>query len=416
MGDEPPTDAKLVVVSHSGARAGAPMVLLRFLGWLDHNTTIQTKVVLLHGGTMEEEFMAFDARIVGGTRSRLWMLQRGFTNLGLNRTATALAFARQGPTMWAARGAQLILLNSAGSLPAVRFLPKHPGSKLVLYVHELDEGFDRTLGSSAWSLLSPRIDHFLTCSNAVTEMLCERKGVPPRLVSEHHGFVDRPTVDPSRSTELRRELGIPPEALVVGASGSPEWRKGPELFVRVAARLRAARPDLDVHFLWLGGPIDSSPGWKILHDVTASGLDDRFHLAGEVETPLEVMALFDVFVLTSREDPYPLAMIEAASLGVPMVSFDQGGAAQFAREGRDGRSATLVPYLDVPAMTDAVTDLLDQPDQRRSLGERARAQIETTHLTEQAAPQLLQTLIDVEPRLATGWDAGSLRAPSSFHG
>jgi isopentenyl-diphosphate delta-isomerase len=379
---------------------------------VQEHTEVDLDVLLLHGGSMEHEFERFDSRIIGGGDSRLWMLQRGLTNMNLDRVANGLAFARQAPLMWARREAPIFLLNSLGSLPVLRFLPKSSSSTFVLYVHELDDSFNRTLGSAAWDLLSPRVDHFLTCGSMVTEMLVERKGVDPARITEHPGFVDPPVDATEGGLARRRAMGIADDAFVVGGSGRPEWRKGPELMIRAARTLLDRRPDLDVHFVWMGGPVDDSPGFKMLHDIRAAGLEDRFHLLGEVDEPDEAQAMMDVFALTSREDPFPLVMLEAANVGIPVVSFANGGVVEFSTSAGPEPIAEVVPYLNVGAMVDVLARLADEPDQRRALGARAKAQVQAHHLTEVAAPRLLATLAGVEPRLAARLAAGGPTAAS----
>lgn len=396
-----PNAPDLFVISHSGARAGAPMVLLRFLRWLAANTTVDTSVVLLHGGDMEDEFRRLGARLVGGAQSRLWMLQHGLRSMGYPKASSALAAARLGPPMWNRRNARLVLMNSVGSLPALRFMPRDAPGTVVLYVHELDESLEQTVGSSVWERESPRVDHFLTCSGAVTEMLVERKGIPADRITEQPGFVDRWHVEPLRTRYLRREMKIPRDAFVVGASGRLDWRKAPEVFVRVARTLVDRRPDLNPHFVWLGGPIDDTPGWKLRHDIDAAGLADRFHLPGETRTPAEVFSTFDVYALTSRVDPFPLTMLEAASLGVPIVSFANGGAVELAAAGGADPLIDIVPYLDVVAMAEAIARLLDEPDARRAAGARVREHVLSTHVTDVAAPRLFEILADLEPTLRT---------------
>lgn len=391
----------VLAISHSGDRAGAPMVLLRLLDWMSEETTVDTDVVLLHGGTMEDEFARFDARVLGGADSRLWMLQRGLTNLSFDRAASGLAWTRQAPTMWSRRNSPLVFLNSVGSLPAMRFMPRSSTSQVVLYVHELEDSLDRTLGSAAWDLLHPRVDHFVACGERVADMLSERKGIDPSRISRHPGFVDPPPATLPSSDDCRRRLGIPLDAPVVAASGRFEWRKGPELLVRVARTLVDSRPDLDVHFVWMGGHLDDSPAHKMRHDVDTAGLADRFHLMGETEQPTEVLGMCDLYAVTSREEPYPLTMLEAASLGVPVVSFDNGGAVEFAASDTGEPRAEIVPYLDVAAMATSMARLLDHPEERAALGERGRERVLSHHTTAQAAPRLFETLVELQPQLAS---------------
>lgn len=391
----------MLVVSHSGDRAGAPMMLLHFLRWLRQHTSVDADVVLLHGGHMESTFAEeFDARVLGAGGSRLWMVERGLHNLGVQKAANALAYARVGPTMWSHRAASLVLLNSVGSLPALRFLPESATSRNVLYIHEMDQSFERTIGQSAWDLLSPRVDHFISCAQVVTDMLV-RRGVDPDRITCHHGFIEAPWVEPLRVHYIRRDLGIPPDAIVIGGMGRPDWRKAPEVFVRMASAITRLRPDLPFHFVWIGGPMEGSPGWQLTHDFEAVGLHGRFHFTGEIADAVDVLGSLDAFALTSREDAYPLAVLEAAALGVPVVAFDNGGITEFASADPSGPLAEVVPYLDVHAMAEKLLALFTEPGHADALADRARNHVLGHHLVEHGAPALFDTLAAIEPRLAT---------------
>jgi len=393
-----PGAPELLVVSHSGARAGAPMVMLEFLRWLRRRTTVPFEVLLLHGGDMESDFEDFGANVVGGRGSRLWMLQHGLSSMGYRRTAGVLANLRLRPALWALRDVPLVLLNSVGSLPALQFLPKGR-RRVVLYVHELDEGFQRTIGPRVWDRLAPQVDHFVSCGDRVTELLVG-KGVDPGRISRHHPFIDEPSQELLPGDSVRQSLGIPPRVPIVGACGRTDWRKAPELFVRLANLVSTRRPDLDAHFVWVGGPLDTSPGWQLTHDIEGAGLTGRVHLVGEITRPDDVFALFQVFTLTSREDPFPLSMLEVAALGVPIVSFSNGGVTELVAAAGSPPAARVVPYLDVEAMATAVVDLLDDPVARKGLGAAARDHVLATHVTDVGAPELFETLAKLNPRLA----------------
>jgi glycosyltransferase involved in cell wall biosynthesis len=96
-------------------------------------------------------------------------------------------------------------------------------------------------------------------------------------------------------------------------------------------------------------------------------LDGRVEFVSSTSNPYREMARFDVFTLPSREESFPLVVLEAMTLGRPVVAFDVGGV-------RDqmGDCGRIVESGDTSAMATAVQELLEDPAMRRDLGERAR--------------------------------------------
>jgi glycosyltransferase involved in cell wall biosynthesis len=160
-----------------------------------------------------------------------------------------------------------------------------------------------------------------------------------------------------------------------------------------------ARPDADIRFVWAGGaghPDEGDP--PVEEDTAKLGLEDRVHFVGEFTSPADVFGMFDVFCLTSREDPFPLVMLEAAAMGVPIASFANGGVVELAAAGGpEGPLAMVVDYLDVASLARAVVDLLDDAEARAELGGRAREHVLANHVTEVAAPRLYADLQALHP-------------------
>lgn len=129
----------------------------------------------------------------------------------------------------------------------------------------------------------------------------------------------------------RRALGVPAGAPVIGSLLRFSEEKRPLLFVRTAAALARARPD--VWFVMIGdGPLRAAA-----QRLGASlGLGARLCLPGAVRDPAPLVAGFDLFVLTSRLEGLPNAVIEAQALGVPVVTTDAGGAREAIDPGRTG--------------------------------------------------------------------------------
>jgi glycosyltransferase involved in cell wall biosynthesis len=104
------------------------------------------------------------------------------------------------------------------------------------------------------------------------------------------------------------------------------------------------------------------------------GVDDRIDWVGEVSEPHPLIAATDVFTLSSREDPFPLVVLEAMALARPIVAFDVGGV----REQLDD-TGVVVPAGDVAAMAGAVIALLDDEAERRRLGAEAARRVRSLY-------------------------------------
>jgi glycosyltransferase involved in cell wall biosynthesis len=125
------------------------------------------------------------------------------------------------------------------------------------------------------------------------------------------------------------------------------------------------------------------------YDLNRLGLADRVHFVGARPNPQDYLAVFDVFTLVSREDPFPLVSLEAASLGKPVVCFaGSGGAPEFV----ESDSGFVVPYLDLEGMADRCVELLRSPELRARLGQCAAAKVRQRHDVAVVGPQLAQLL------------------------
>jgi len=162
-------------------------------------------------------------------------------------------------------------------------------------------------------------------------------------------------------------------------------------------------PDADVHFVWAGGDADGPTRGGLLLDARRLGLGDRIRFVGPLEHPAELFAAMDVFALTSREDPFPLVMLEAAAAGVPLVCFAGGGGAPEFTHPDAGRVAA---YLDVAGMATAISDLLEREDERQRMGQIAADRVRKRHTVDQAGPVLMDV---IQRSLPPEWGAASSR-------
>jgi glycosyltransferase involved in cell wall biosynthesis/ribosomal protein S18 acetylase RimI-like enzyme len=175
---------------------------------------------------------------------------------------------------------------------------------------------------------------------------------------------DPDLVPPERRAALRRELGIPAHAPVVGTVGRLVAEKGyRELFQAVRAVRRAVPGAV---LLAVGEPDPDKP--DAIGPAELGPVKDLVRVTGWREDVRDLLALMDVFVLASWREGVPRSAIEAAAMGRAMVLTDIRGG----RVVGGGGAAVFVPPRDPRALARAVTALLRDPEGRRRLGEAAR--------------------------------------------
>ncbi|MEM8617838.1 MAG: glycosyltransferase, partial [Pseudomonadota bacterium] len=167
---------------------------------------------------------------------------------------------------------------------------------------------------------------FAVVSQPVQDVLSTEYGIDPAAVMLEPPALDLSEVlgkaaAPHEQTTLDRFDNRP----YVCGVGSLISRKGPDLFLKMAALASAAGSPLN--FIWAGaGDMHA----ELLAETQALGLTETVHWLGQVANPYPLLRGAVALALTSREDPHPRTMVEAATLGTPTVAFaGTGGADHF---------------------------------------------------------------------------------------
>ena len=164
---------------------------------------------------------------------------------------------------------------------------------------------------------------------------------------------------------LRRELGIPPETVVIlQASRMEEW-KGQRLHLEALARVSARVPWIA---LFAGGaqrPSEEKYEASLKRQRETLKLGTQVHFLGQRRDVPALMIAADIFCQpNAAPEPFGLVFIEALYAGRPTVTFSFGGAAEIV----DDHCGVLVEPGNVTALADALTALIDDPIRRRALG------------------------------------------------
>jgi glycosyltransferase involved in cell wall biosynthesis len=158
------------------------------------------------------------------------------------------------------------------------------------------------------------------------------------------------------------EVPLPDGPLVV-ASGRLSPQKDPEFLVQVAKRLAPEFPDL--RFVWIG---EGELRPEVERGLAVAGLAERWTITGWLTNPFPILARASVFALPSRYEGLPYALLEAMTLGRPVVATNVTGTRDAVLNGVTGY---LTPPGDVGAFAQAVARIVRDPAHAAALGAAA---------------------------------------------
>jgi glycosyltransferase involved in cell wall biosynthesis len=202
---------------------------------------------------------------------------------------------------------------------------------------------------------------------------------------------------PEARRHARMALGLPADAPVVGVVGRLTYQKAPEDFIAAMQALR--RPD--VIGVWIG---DGELAERI-NCLAQAANGTRIVLAGERSDVLDVLPALDVFVLPSRYEGLPTAIVEAMICGVPVIATAVNAVPDLVIPGETG---LLVPPGRTDLLAAAVSHLLDAPAVARRMAVAARA-----HVGDRYSEPALRDALTAAYALSRGSQPSPTAAPLS---
>jgi GalNAc-alpha-(1->4)-GalNAc-alpha-(1->3)-diNAcBac-PP-undecaprenol alpha-1,4-N-acetyl-D-galactosaminyltransferase len=151
----------------------------------------------------------------------------------------------------------------------------------------------------------------------------------------------------------------------IAALGRLSREKGHDVLIEAFATLAPLYPDIDLVIIG-DGPAREPLG----HLIDALELGGRVHLPGASRTPFAALAAARLFVLPSRFEGFPNALVEAMAIGLPCIATRFSGVEDIIQDGKNG---VLVPVGDVAAMAGMMAQLLENKDEANALGQAAQA-------------------------------------------
>lgn len=213
-----------------------------------------------------------------------------------------------------------------------------------------------------------RTDKIISVCDAMTDQYVSAGIAPPeKFVTIYSGMDVEPFLNPPRPPkEVRQELGLEPEHIVIGKVARLFHLKGHEYIIKAASAVVQKCPD--VRFLFVG---DGILRGQFEQEIAKAGLTQHFVFAGLVP-PAQVAELIhamDIVVHTSLWEGLARVLPQGLIAGKPVVSYDVDGAREVVIPNETGY---LLPPQSVRELSDALIELAGNEPLRKRLGQTGR--------------------------------------------
>lgn len=214
-------------------------------------------------------------------------------------------------------------------------------------------------------------DMFVPISQAVKKQHVEKGGLRESKMAIIPNGTDLEEFDPARFQHASRaDYDLPENKTIVTTIANIRYAKGHDFYLKVIDQ--SFKQSDDVLFVWIGRG-DSHA--TIQQRIRELGLDKRIKIIERVDDIRPILALSDMFVLSSREEGMPRALMEAMAMGVPCVATNVGGVPEVI----DSQGCGLVAeFGDVDTFGSHIQTLLDDKNNRDQIGINSRQRIKDT--------------------------------------
>jgi len=262
---------------------------------------------------------------------------------------------------------------------------------VLVHVHEL-ESIVEPIVESDMNLLLTWPTRFIAVSHAVRALLVNAVGIPESKVALVYEFIRDDVLAIER---VQREPAASQKQgpFVVGGAGAAFWRKGITLWLQMAAAMKRLLPERLLEFRWVGIVYDGDARMAKL-EARKLGIENIVRFLPRLERPLDHFQEFDVFAMTSWEDPCPLVVLENMALGKPVVCFQGGGGAPE----EVGSAGLVIPEFRPEMMAAAIAELAVDGARREHFGRMARSRVKDMFVASVQVPKLLDEMMQVAGR------------------
>lgn len=319
---------------------------------------------------LPEEYDGFPVQLFPARRI---VPKSGFAGLTSPRLLTWLATAVKGVDV-----VHIHLARDLVTLPAAA-LALRAKTPIVVQTHGMIDRTDKKLAGP--------LDRFLTKpvlrkASTVLYLTDQERGDLTEIAGKNLYLVHLPNGVAVLDTRAIEQVEGPQENLEVLFMARLHRRKRPLLFARAAATIGSRFPLVRFSLV---GP-DEGEGAGVRATIAASNRSMQIDWSGPLnpDRTLARMSRASVYVLPSTDEPFPMSVLEAMSIGLPVIITQSCGLAPLVRDSQAG----VVCDHSQRSFEEALERLLEDADLRTAMGARARAGVKETHSMQSVAGQL----------------------------
>jgi glycosyltransferase involved in cell wall biosynthesis len=362
---------KIVFLSHDGSRTGAPILLLNIIKLIKETEKYELVAVFKNGGEMERDYQEvvrtykwnkqikrpLPKGIIQRVRNKFWPVDYD----RLNKNAIINEISK----------ADYIINNTITNGELLALLTKGYSGKVISYIHELQMSTQKYATVNGVDLTMKLSHAFMTPCVAVKKYLEVTYALQPSKITVLNSYI--PQIE--FSSELFQNESNN-EMLTIGCSGTSDLIKGFDIFILLAKYIYSQDLQHKFKMIWKGVKPESELYLQGLIDIEKLGLNNLITLLPADKKMGVFYNAIDILLLLSREDSYPLVVLEAASFGKPTVCFaSAGGAPEFVQSD----AGSVVNYLDIPAVFNELLLYQSNPGLLLQKGKIAKERMRQQH-------------------------------------
>ncbi|PCH53536.1 MAG: hypothetical protein COC22_02405 [Flavobacteriaceae bacterium] len=374
---------KILFISHDAHRAGAQLYLLNLLNCIkNNNTNVKFEVLLCRGGVLQGDFNKL---------CKVYQLEDYLKGTFLKKKYRRYKNKRIYKRILKSNY-DIIYSNTILNGAILKKL-KSLDSPVVSHIHELDYWIKKG-GEENIELVKRNTNFYFTASKAVTKKLVDKYNFNGKLFKEVYVPIDiKKMENKSEYKSLKSFLGIEKEAKIVCACGTEDYRKGKDWFIPIAVSLLNSEELLqeNIHFVWIGGKLTRS----LIDDLNRVNKKNRIHFINQLPDANRYFNEIDVFLMLSREDPFPTVNLEVGALGIPVLGFKStGGTEELLEEFEEA----LVDFGDIKGLMEKTLSILKDEKLNIELGMRLKNKVKEKYNIDYLVNKIITKLEDLSSK------------------